>query len=127
MGEVLLARGVLAPLVHGTWAAIVGGVLWRESRSVRVRISWPVWLAFIGVVVLHGRWEWSVSVVSLGIAVPGLPRAWLGVGLTVPELWLPLPALAIGLAGLGILARLLREARREWDSLGTGSAEHRSA
>ena len=124
MGEALVARGVLAPLVHGSWAAIVGGVLWRESRGVRVRISWPVWLAFFGVVVLHGLWEWSVSVVPLGIAVPGLSLAWLGVGLTVLELWLPLPAVAIGLAGLGILAWLLREARREWDSIGTGSAEH---
>ena len=126
MGRELVARGVLAPLVHGTWAAIIGGVLWRESRGVRVRISRPVWLAFIGVVVFHGLWEWSVSVVPLGIAVPGPSLAWLGVGLTVPELWLPLPAIGIGLAGLGILARLLREARREWDSLGTGSAQHGS-
>jgi protease PrsW len=127
MGEVLLARGVLAPLVHGTWAAIVAGVLWRERRGVRMRVSRPVLVAFFGVVILHGLWEWSVSVLPLGIAVPGLSLAWLGVGLTVPELWLPLPAVAIGLGGLWILARLLREARREWDSLGSGSAEHGSA
>jgi RsiW-degrading membrane proteinase PrsW (M82 family) len=127
MGEVLLARGVLAPLVHGTWAAIAAGVLWRERRGARMRVSKPVLVAFFGVVILHGLWEWSVSAVPLGIAVPGLSLAWLGVSLTVPELWLPLPAVAIGLAGLWILARLLREARRERDSLGTGSAEHGSA
>jgi len=118
MGEALVARGVLAPLVHGTWAAIVAGVLWRERCGVPARISWPVLLAVFGVVVLHGLWEWSGSLIPLGITVPGLSLAWPGAGLTVPELWLPLPAVAIGLIGLGILVRLLREAERERCSIG---------
>jgi protease PrsW len=127
MGEVLLVRGVLAPLVHGTWAAIVAGVFWRERRSVRLRISWPVLVAFFGVAILHGLWEWSVIAVPVGFAVPGLHLEWLGVSLNVPELWLPFPAGAIGFGSLWILARLLREAGRERDSSDTGWAEHGGA
>lgn len=118
MGEVLFARGVLAPLVHGTWAAIVAGVIWRERRGLRIRISWPVSVAFFGVVILHGLWEWSVIAAPVGIAVPGVRLEWLGVGLTIPAFWLPLPPIALGLAGFWILARLLRQAGREVMSIG---------
>ena len=112
MGEALLARAALAPLVHGTWAAVAAGVLWRERRGGRVRISGPVLLAFLGVVALHGLWEWTVNVVPLGITLPGLSLRAPLVDLRIPELWLPIPAIAIGLAGLWVLARLLREVDR---------------
>lgn len=46
MGEALLARGALSPLIHGTWTAIVAGILWRERRDGRLRVSMPVVGAF---------------------------------------------------------------------------------
>ena len=113
LGEVLLTRGLLSPLGHGTWAAIVAGVLWRERREGRFRVNGAVLRAFFGVVMLHGLWDWTASAIPIGIALPGLMLEWRSIDLMIPELWLPIPGLIVGLIGLWILARLLRQARRE--------------
>jgi protease PrsW len=113
LGEVLLTRGLLSPLGHGTWAAIVAGVLWRERREGLFRVNGAVLRAFFGVVILHGLWDWTASAIPIGIALPGLMLEWRFIDLMIPELWLPIPSLVIGLVGLWILARLLRQARHE--------------
>jgi protease PrsW len=108
LGEVLLTRGLLSPLGHGTWAAIVAGVLWRE----RFRINGAVLRAFFGVIALHGLWDWTAGAIPIGIPLPGLMLELRFVDLMIPELWLPIPALVIGFTGLWIMARLLRQAER---------------
>lgn len=116
LGEVLLIRGFLAPLGHGTWAAIVAGVLWRE----RFRINWAVLRAFFGVIVLHGLWDWTASAIPIGIPLPGLMLEPRFIDIMIPGLELPIPALIIGFIGLWLMARLLRQASREEGRSGVG-------
>lgn len=112
LGQVLLNRAMLAPLGHGTWAAIVAGVIWRERREGRLRLNGSVLRVCLGVVTLHALWDWTALAIPLGLDVPIPMLHWRFVDLMVPELWLPLPALVIGLLGLWILSRLMREASR---------------
>jgi RsiW-degrading membrane proteinase PrsW (M82 family) len=54
---VMLWRGLLSPLGHGTWTAILTGVLFRESRDGHFRLSRAVIGAYLLVVILHGLWD----------------------------------------------------------------------
>ena len=107
LGQVLLTRGVLSPLAHATWTALIVGVFWRE----RMRLNGAVALAFAAAVLLHAAWNWTASEIPIEIAVGGVEWRWRFVDLAVPELALPLPALAIGLLGLWVLGRVSRGRR----------------
>jgi RsiW-degrading membrane proteinase PrsW (M82 family) len=51
-------RGLLAPLGHGLWTAIVGGVLFHAAqRNQRLRITGSVIGTYLLVSVLHGLWD----------------------------------------------------------------------
>jgi RsiW-degrading membrane proteinase PrsW (M82 family) len=52
-----LLRGMLAPLGHGLWTAIVGGVLFAASGRHHFTITGRLILAYLGVSVLHGLWD----------------------------------------------------------------------
>ena len=53
-----LLRGVLAPVGHGLWTAILGGVLFSESKGARhPRITFRVLIAYLFVSLLHGLWD----------------------------------------------------------------------
>ena len=52
-----ILRGVLAPVGHGLWTAILGGVLFRERRDNRFVINAPVVLTYLGVSALHAFWD----------------------------------------------------------------------
>ncbi|GAA4607322.1 hypothetical protein GCM10023107_80820 [Actinoplanes octamycinicus] len=52
-----LIRGLLAPVGHGLWTAILGGVLFATSRHGRIAITGKLLLAYLGVSVLHGLWD----------------------------------------------------------------------
>ena len=54
---VTLLRGVLAPIGHGTWTAILAGVLFRESKPHHFRFNGKVIGAYLTVSVLHGLWD----------------------------------------------------------------------
>jgi RsiW-degrading membrane proteinase PrsW (M82 family) len=116
LGEVLASRGVLAPLGHGTWAAIVAGVLWRERRDGRPRINGAILKTFIGVVALHGLWDWTTVAIPIGLELPGLMLQWRPLDFMIPDIWLPIPGLIIGAVGLRILSGLLREANRSQEA-----------
>ncbi|MER5865283.1 PrsW family glutamic-type intramembrane protease [Kitasatospora sp. NPDC002040] len=62
--ETEILRGVLAPVGHILWTAIMGGALFREREGLRFRFTTPVILTYLGVSLLHALWD-STS----GIAV----------------------------------------------------------
>ncbi len=94
---VMLIRGLFSPLGHGTWTAILVGMLFRESKNGRFRISRPVLGAYLTVVILHGLWDGLPSVVAF----------FTGSGLDVF-----VSQSLIGLVGLVILWRRWHEAVR---------------
>ncbi len=94
---VTLLRGILSPIGHGTWTAILASVLFRESRAGRYHINWKVIGVYLVVSILHGLWD----------GLPGLITSYLGSGLDVF-----IAQAFIGLIGLFILWRRYREARR---------------
>ena len=94
---VTLLRGLLSPLGHGTWTAILAAVLFRESRAGRFRINLKVVGAYLTVAVLHGLWD-------------GLPD-FLTV-LVVPSLAIFAGQIVVGVVGLLVLWRRWHEAVR---------------
>jgi RsiW-degrading membrane proteinase PrsW (M82 family) len=94
---VTLLRGLLSPLGHGTWTALLAAVLFRESREGRFRINLKVIGAYLTVVILHGLWD----------AIPAALSA-----VTVAGIDVLIGQVAVGALGLGILWRRWREAVR---------------
>ena len=92
---VMLIRGLFSPLGHGTWTAILVGVMFRESRDGHFHINRAVIGAYLTVVILHGLWD----------GLPGAVGAFTGSGLDVF-----ISQSLIGLIGLIILWRRWREA-----------------
>jgi RsiW-degrading membrane proteinase PrsW (M82 family) len=70
MVGVTLLRGILSPVGHGTWTAILASVLFRESAAGRFRINRKVVGAYLVVAILHGLWDGLPAVVS-AILSPG--------------------------------------------------------
>lgn len=67
-------RGLFAPFGHGVWSAILGAVVFQQSRSNRFRITGLVLLTYLFVSLLHGLWDGLPLVVSLVIVIPpGIP------------------------------------------------------
>jgi RsiW-degrading membrane proteinase PrsW (M82 family) len=95
--SVTLLRGILSPLGHGVWTAILSSVLFRESHAHRFLINWKVIGAYLLVSLLHGLWD----------GLPGLITFLFGPGLDVF-----IGQAAIGLIGVFILWLRWREARR---------------
>src|SRR5438132_4011394 len=61
---VTLLRGLLSPVGHGTWTAILASVLFREATPDRFRINGKVIGAYLTVAVLHGLWDGLPPVVA---------------------------------------------------------------
>jgi RsiW-degrading membrane proteinase PrsW (M82 family) len=62
---VTLLRGLLSPVGHGTWTAILASVLFREATPTRFRINGAVIGAYLTVAVLHGLWDGLPPLVAL--------------------------------------------------------------
>jgi RsiW-degrading membrane proteinase PrsW (M82 family) len=52
-----LVRAVLAPIGHGLWSAILGGVIFHAARQGRLRLTWSVLVAYVGVSLLHAAFD----------------------------------------------------------------------
>jgi RsiW-degrading membrane proteinase PrsW (M82 family) len=53
-----LVRGILAPVGHGLWTAILGGILFSASRRAsRLQLTLPVIGAYLLVSLLHALWD----------------------------------------------------------------------
>jgi RsiW-degrading membrane proteinase PrsW (M82 family) len=94
---VTLLRGILSPLGHGTWTAILAGVLFRESAPGRFHFNRKVIGAYLTVVILHGLWD----------GLPGLITSFVSSG---PDIFIA--QAIVGVTGLFILWRRWREAVR---------------
>lgn len=57
--ETELLRSVLAPVGHGLWTAILGGLLFAAANRGRWRITGGVVLGYLGVSLLHALWDSS--------------------------------------------------------------------
>ncbi|WP_410510059.1 PrsW family intramembrane metalloprotease [Methanosarcina hadiensis] len=95
--EVTLFRGLLSPLGHGTWTAILAGVLFRESKDCCFRINLKVIGAYLFVSILHSMWN--------GMSLVLTP--FIGLGLGAVTTWA-----VVGFIGLYVLWLRWREAVR---------------
>jgi len=93
-----LLRGILSPLCHGTWTAILAGVLLRESAPRKFRINLRVIGAYVTVVVLHGLWDGIPSVIRMFTS--SVKAVFIGEGV-------------IGAIGIIILIRLWSKAKQQ--------------
>jgi RsiW-degrading membrane proteinase PrsW (M82 family) len=94
---ITLLRGILSPVGHGTWTAILAAVLFRESESKHFRINGKVVGAYLTVVLLHGLWD----------GLPGFVAA-----IFTPGLDVFVAQALVGATGLIILWRLWVESKR---------------
>ena len=94
---VTLLRGLLSPLGHGTWTAILASVLFRESSAGHYHLNRKVIGAYLTVSLLHGLWD----------GIPSLINAFVGSGLDVL-----VGQSLVAATGLFILWRRWREAKR---------------
>lgn len=97
IGPVLTARGLLSPLAHGTWTAILAATIWREKAAGRRILARPVFRAYLLVSILHSLWDLSQLVPRLDI--------------TLPLVQVPIPLLIIGAIGLWFLHQRMVESR----------------
>jgi RsiW-degrading membrane proteinase PrsW (M82 family) len=109
---VILLRGLLSPVGHGTWTAILAGIIFRESEAHRYRLTRYVVGAYVLVVVLHGLWD-AVPLIMAAFLLPGLD-VFIGQAL-------------VGVAGALILWWRWRQAtqaqsREPWAELAEGGA-----
>jgi len=89
--QVTLFRGLLSPLGHGTWTAILASVLFRESKNCCFRINLQVIGAYLFVSILHAMWN--------GLSLALTPEVGLGLGVII----------AWGVIGfIGLFALLVR-------------------
>jgi RsiW-degrading membrane proteinase PrsW (M82 family) len=54
---ITMLRGILSPLGHGTWTAILAGIIVGENRKGHFIINKKIIRAYITVVLLHGLWD----------------------------------------------------------------------
>lgn len=69
--DVTLLRGLLAPIGHGIWTAILASVLFREAKNNHFHLNFKVLGAYLLVSLLHGLWDGLPPVVAF-IFSPGL-------------------------------------------------------
>jgi len=70
--ETEVLRGILTPVGHGLWTAIIGGALF----AARGRLAAPsVLLTYLGVSLLHALWD-SMSAIAIAITLVLTGRPW---------------------------------------------------
>ena len=76
--ETEVLRGILTPVGHGLWTAILGGTLFRVAeRRGRLRLSRAVLGSYVLVALLHGLWDASRGIaVWLTLLLTATPVQW---------------------------------------------------
>lgn len=90
IAQITVVRGLLAPIGHGTWTAILGASLLRDAKREK-NTGWDLIVTYLGVSVLHGLWD-------------DIPLLFNRIGIH-PTLALAVQLL-VGLVSLVILARI---------------------
>jgi RsiW-degrading membrane proteinase PrsW (M82 family) len=99
---VTLLRGLVSPMGHGTWTAILAGVLFRESPGGYLRINRKVIEAYLMVSILHALWDTLPLLLdAFGVS---------GTGILIGQA-------GVAAVGFGLLWRAWREARARQDSV----------
>lgn len=104
LGQVLFARGLISPLGHATWTALVVGTYWRDGR----RISRGVLVALAVATGLHAAWDWSAAHVPIDVGLPAFEIRGPFAAVSIPELNLPLGTLIVGAIGVWWVRRASR-------------------
>jgi protease PrsW len=120
-----LLRGLLAPVGHGLWTAIVGGVLFSTSTRHHFAVTGKLVLTYLGVSLLHGLWDsmHNIALVLTLLLTEGeqyqpTPNGWLvrptpeQVQLFSVLQWAGLAVVSV--VGIGWLAVLWRRAPRPY-------------
>ncbi|MDQ3886645.1 MAG: PrsW family intramembrane metalloprotease [Actinomycetota bacterium] len=69
-----ILRGLLAPVGHGLWTAILGGVLFSTSSGTHFRLTGRLVLSYLGVSLLHALWDSTHSIAFvLTLLLTGTP------------------------------------------------------
>jgi RsiW-degrading membrane proteinase PrsW (M82 family) len=66
--ETEILRGLLTPVGHGLWTAILGGVLFAPSTREHFAVTSRLILAYLGVSVLHALWD-SMHSIALALTL----------------------------------------------------------
>jgi protease PrsW len=76
--ETEVLRGILAPVGHGLWTAILGGVLFGTAARVgRLRPTWTLAGFLLLVALLHGLWDAAQPIaVWLTLVLTGTSMQW---------------------------------------------------
>ncbi|MFC0438354.1 PrsW family intramembrane metalloprotease [Kutzneria buriramensis] len=70
-----ILRGLLAPVGHGLWTAILGGVLFSASDHRHFAFSRRLLLSYLGVSLLHALWDSMHGIaLALTLLLTGTPR-----------------------------------------------------
>ena len=69
--ETEVLRGLLAPVGHGLWTAILGGVLFGAGRRMANRVV----LAWFGVSLLHALWD-SMNAIAIAVTLVLTGQPW---------------------------------------------------
>lgn len=73
--ETEILRGLLTPVGHGVWTAIVGGVLFAASAGRKWRVTLGVVATFVGVSLLHALWD-SVHGIAFRLTILLTSQPW---------------------------------------------------
>jgi RsiW-degrading membrane proteinase PrsW (M82 family) len=63
--ETEILRGILAPVGHGLWTGILGGVLFHTARGGRLRLTRGLVAWYLAVAALHAFWDASAGIAAL--------------------------------------------------------------
>ncbi|MEU7893776.1 PrsW family glutamic-type intramembrane protease [Nonomuraea sp. NPDC049152] len=69
--ETEVLRGLLAPVGHGLWTAIIGGVLFGAGNRFTPRVI----LTYLGVSALHGLWD-SMNAIAIALTLLFTGKKW---------------------------------------------------
>jgi RsiW-degrading membrane proteinase PrsW (M82 family) len=125
-----ILRGILAPVGHGLWTAILGGALFAASRNGRLRISASVIGTYLLVAILHALWDSMDLIASLltalYLSVPTAGDIWFG-RVVRPRTEAMLLDLGFYVAGLVVLSLIgIGLLRRRWQSAGEAAPSDRA-
>lgn len=103
--ETELLRGVLAPVGHGLWTAILGGVLFSASGRSHFAFTGRLLVSYLGVSALHALWDGWQSIAQVITDVTREPHLFTALS------WSGL--IGVSVIGIAWLAIVRRRADRE--------------